>query len=174
MRPEKKYLVESVDSHLAKGDYIFITDYRGITVKETALLRKDLAVQGAEFHVVKNSIFNVAVKKRGLPALDDLLAGQVAIIVGGKNPSEVAKIVTKYAKDKDKVHPRGGLLGASKLSAKDLEKLSTMPSIEVLKAQFLGLLNTPAQQLVRVINAVPQGMINVLDAKRRLAEDKVA
>lgn len=171
MRPEKKYLVEEVSTHLGKSDYVFITDYRGITVKETALLRKDLAAQGAEFHVVKNSMLQVAAKERGLPDFGDLLAGQVAIVTGGKNPSEVAKVVTKFAKEKEKVVPRGGVLSGSRLEASDITALSTLPSIEVLKAQLLGLLNTPAQQMVRVINAVPQGMINVLDAKRRAAEE---
>lgn len=171
MRPEKKFLVDEINNHLDKGDYFFLADYRGITVKETALLRASLAEQQAEFHVIKNSSLNVATKSRELPDLSDLLEGQIAIIVGGENPSEVAKVVTKFAKDKEKVLPKGGVLSGSRLEAQDIEALSKLPSLDVLQAQFLGLLNTPAQQLVRVINAVPQNMLNVLDAKRRADEE---
>jgi ribosomal protein L10 len=39
--------------------------------------------------------------------------------------------------------------------------LSELPSLEVLRAQALALFNMPAQQLVRVYNAVPQGVVNV-------------
>lgn len=171
MRPEKKYLVEEVGTHLDKSDYVFLADYTGITVAETAQLRASLATEEAEFHVVKNTVLNVAARERELPSLSSPIDGPTAIIVGGRNPSEVAKIVLKFVKDKDKVRPKGGILSGSVLSADDVEALSKLPSLEVLKAQLLGLLNTPAQQLVRVINAVPQNVLNVLDAKRRKDEE---
>ena len=62
MRPEKKYLVEDINRHLDKGDYVFLTNYSGINVPQTAELRDALFAQGAEFHVVKNTILNVAQK----------------------------------------------------------------------------------------------------------------
>jgi large subunit ribosomal protein L10 len=50
-----------------------------------------------------------------------------------------------------------------------VERLADMPSLDVLRAQLLGLMNQPASALVRVINAVPQGLVNVLQAKVRSA-----
>ena len=50
-----------------------------------------------------------------------------------------------------------------------MAKLSELPSLEVLRAQLLGLLNTPATSLVRVVNGVPQALVNVLQAKIRAA-----
>ena len=48
-----------------------------------------------------------------------------------------------------------------------------MPSLEALRAQLLGLLNQPAGAFVRVINAVPQAVVNVLQAKVRAAADRI-
>jgi large subunit ribosomal protein L10 len=45
-----------------------------------------------------------------------------------------------------------------------------MPSLDVMRAQLLGLMNQPAGMFVRIINAVPQGLVNVLQAKVRSAE----
>jgi ribosomal protein L10 len=45
-----------------------------------------------------------------------------------------------------------------------------MPSLDVMRAQFLGLLQQPATLFVRVLNAVPQGVVNVLQARVRAAE----
>lgn len=165
MRPEKKYLVEEVDRQIGDTSYIFLADYKGITVSETATLRSSLAAQGAEFHVVKNSVLGVAAKARNLPDFSNLLAGPTAIISGGENPSEVAKILTKFHKDTEKVEVKGGSLGDRFLEQGDIIELSKLPSLEALRAQLLGLLNTPAQQCVRVIQAVPQGLLNVLQAK---------
>ena len=60
MRPEKEYLVEEVNTHLDKSDYVYLANYERITVEEIAELRASLSEHDAEFHVIKNSIFGVA------------------------------------------------------------------------------------------------------------------
>ncbi|HQU08685.1 MAG: 50S ribosomal protein L10, partial [Verrucomicrobia bacterium 21-51-4] len=77
----------------------------------------------------------------------------------------VAKVLVKFAKDKEKLPLKAGVMDNKVLSSEDIVSLSKLPSLEVLRAQLLGLLNTPAQQLLRVFQAVPQGVLNVLQAK---------
>jgi large subunit ribosomal protein L10 len=43
MRPEKQYLVEEVNEHLNKSDYVYLANYERITVEEIAELRASLA-----------------------------------------------------------------------------------------------------------------------------------
>jgi large subunit ribosomal protein L10 len=57
------------------------------------------------------------------------------------------------------------VLSGNELQMQEIKALSELPSLEVLRAKMLALFNTPAQQLVRVLNAVPQGLLNVLQAK---------
>lgn len=165
MREEKAYLLQEVENHLEKSEYFFLVDYKTTTVAETSDLRKQLRAQGAEFHVVKNRILKQATNKRSLSKIDSCLKGQNAVIVGGKNPSEVAKIIQKFSKDKDKLNVKGGALSGRVLSASDVDALSKLPSFDVLRAQLLALLNTPATQCVRILQAVPQGLLNVLQAR---------
>lgn len=166
MREEKKYLVEEASGYLGKSNYVFLVSYNRVTVVDVAELRKSLSSVEAEFHVVKNSILKHAAAERSLPAFDQALAGQTAIVVGGKNPAEVAKILVKFHKDKEEKCPiKIGVLDDKIVNAAEITELSKLPSLEVLRAQFLGLLNTPAQQTVRVMQAVPEGLLNVLQAK---------
>ena len=167
MRLEKKYLTEEVKTHLDKSDYVYLTNYERITVDEIAELRGQLAEHDAEFHVVKNTLLNVVAKERSLPDLGDHLAGPTAIIVGGNNPSGVAKIVFNFFKKKEKVELKAGVLNDRALSKDEIEALSKLPGLEVLRAQLLGLLTQPSTGFVRIINAVPQGLVNVLQAKVR-------
>ncbi len=169
MRSEKKYLIEEVARHLKKSDYLLITNYQKVTVADVAALRAKLAPEQAEFHVVKNSSLRVAAKDAGLPGFDNLLAGQTAIVVGGRNASGVAKIVKKFFEEKQKLEIKGGIVSGKVFNPAEVAKLSELPSLEVLRAQLLGLLNTPATSLVRVINGVPQALVNVLQAKVRAA-----
>jgi len=60
MRAEKQYLIDEVNGHLKKSEYVILANFTKMTVADTAELRKRLAVEKAEFHVVKNSSFRVA------------------------------------------------------------------------------------------------------------------
>lgn len=170
MREENKYLVQEVGSYLDKSDYVFLADYHRITVLETAELRGSLAEQEAEFHVVKNSALNVAVKEREFSDYEDWLIGPTALVSGGSNPPGVAKILEKFFKDKGKIEVKGGFLGKQTLQPDEIQRLAKLPTADVLKAQFLSLLSTPAQRLVTVLQAGPKSLLNVLQSKARKDE----
>lgn len=165
MQEEKNYLIEELGEWLDKSEYVFLADFTRITVAETEELRKILADFGAEFHVVKNRILARAASAREYPDLGDTLTGPTAIVVGGDNPPGVAKALEKFFKDKQKLELKGGVLEKAALSSDDISALAKLPPAEVLKAQLLGLLNQPATMMVRVAQAVPQGVLNVLQAK---------
>jgi large subunit ribosomal protein L10 len=169
MRPEKKILVQEISEYLGKSDYVYFANFAGVTVTKISSLRKDLKGNGAECHVAKNSILKVALDGVGCASLDDkCFEGHTAIVTGGSDPSGVAKILFKFAKSNDgKMAIKGGALSKHPFTIEEIRALSELPSLEVLRAQALALFNTPAQQLVRVLNAVPQGVVNVLQAKVR-------
>ena len=170
MRTEKKYLIEEVSKHLQKSDYVFLANFDKVTVADVATLRSRLKPEKAEFHVVKNSSLRVAAKELELPDLDSMLTGPTAIIVGGRNPAGVAKIVKTFFDETTKLEAKGGVLSKKTLKAEEVQVLATLPSLDALRAQLLALLITPATSVVRVLNAVPQGLVNVLQAKVREAE----
>ena len=167
MRAQKQYLIGKVESHLKKSDYVILANFTGATVADVADLRGKLAVEKAEFHVIKNSSLRVAAKALGLPDLESALTGPTALIVGGRNSPGVAKILKLFFKDKQKVEVKAAILGNKLITAKQVQQLADLPSLEALRAQLLGLLNQPAGSFVRIINAVPQGLVNVLQAKAR-------
>ena len=170
MRVEKKYLIDEVAGHLKKSDYVILANYDKLTVADVAELRRRLDPHHAEFHVVKNSSLRVAAQALNLPNVDSALIGPTAVIVGGKNSPGVAKVLRDFIKEKQKIVLKVGILNQKLISAKDIEKLAEMPSLDVMRAQFLGLLQQPATLFVRVLNAVPQGVVNVLQARVRAAE----
>lgn len=153
MRAEKKFLIDEVTGHLQKSDYVILTNFTKLTVADTAELRKRLAPESAEFHVVKNSSFRVAAKAFGLPEVEEkLLTGQTAVVVGGKNPAGVAKVLKKFVEEKQKLEVKVGVLDKKVMSAAELSKLADLPSFEALRSIFLGLLTMQGAAFVRVLN----------------------
>ena len=153
MRAEKKYLIDEVTGHLKKSDYVILTNFTKLTVADAAELRKRLSPDKAEFHVVKNSSFRVAAKAFGLPDLDKSLTGQTAVVVGGKNPAGVAKVLKKFIEEKQKLEVKVGVLDKKLMTAADLSKLADLPSFDALRSMFLGLLTMQGAAFVRVLDA---------------------
>lgn len=165
MRPEKTYLVKEAADYLSKSDYFFLTDYKGINSEDTSTLRNKLSDRGAEFHVVKNSSLSLAAKEKNLPDLSEHLTGHTAIVVGGGDPSGVAKTLVDYNKDSKKVSLKAGALGDSLLTSEQVKQLAKLPNLETLQSQLLSLLNTPATQIVTVFSGPARSMATVLQAK---------
>lgn len=102
---------------------------------------------------MKNSSFRVAAKAMGLPDMDAALVGQTAVVVGGKNPAGVAKILKKFVEEKQKLEVKVGVLDKKLMNAADLSKLADLPSFDALRSMFLGLLTMQGAAFVRVLDA---------------------
>ena len=170
MRAEKKYLIAEVETHLKKSDYVILANFTGATVADVADLRTRLAAEKAEFHVVKNSSLRVAAKAlgparhRGRPDRPDGHRRRRQEFARRRQDPQA--VLQGKAEDR---RSRPASSARKLITAKQVEQLADMPSLEALRAQLLGLLNQPAGAFVRVINAVPQGVVNVLQAKVRAA-----
>ncbi|MDR0351065.1 MAG: 50S ribosomal protein L10 [Puniceicoccales bacterium] len=166
MRSEKAFFVDEVVKHLSKSDYVYLSDFTGVSVLAISILRNNLRNEAAECHVVKNSILRIALKNKVDSFDKSWFAGHTAMIVGGSNPSAVAKVLAKFSKDNEnRMWFKGGILKSNKLSPNEINAMAELPSLEVLQAKLLSLLNEPASGLVRILNAIPQGVVNVLHAK---------
>jgi len=153
MRAEKQYLISEVETHLKKSDYVILGNFTKVSVADTAELRKRLAAEKAEFHVVKNSSLRVAAKALGLPEFESALTGPTAVVVGGKNSAGVAKILKKFFEEKQKLEIKIGVMDKKLMSASDLAKIADLPSFEALRSQLLGLLKSNTAAFVRVLDA---------------------
>lgn len=168
MREEKKYLVSEAAAYLGKSNYVFLAGFDRLTVADVAVLRKRLREKGAEYHVVKNSLLRLAMREKSLPEFaDEALSGATAIVVGGDDPSAIAKVLHEFSRDKereDRLSMKSGALDGRLLSAKDMIELSKLPTLSELRARLLSLMEAAAKNFLFVCNAVPQGFLRVLVA----------
>ena len=59
-RPDKVAVVDEVRSRLDEADAVIVTEYRGLKVKDLAVLRRSIAVLGAEYRIYKNTLVRLA------------------------------------------------------------------------------------------------------------------
>jgi large subunit ribosomal protein L10 len=163
-RAEKTEAIETLKGVLAQSGAVVVTHYMGLKVSELTDLRGRLRKEGAKLTVVKNTLMQKALDGAAGKDGDDLFKGPVAIAYGPDAVS-AAKIITQYAKENDKLSIVGGLLGKTVVMDKaGVASLATLPSLEQIRAQFLGLLNTPATRIAGVLQAPAAQLARVFNA----------
>ena len=165
MRLEKQNLTKEYVARVNGSPFFLVVDYRGLKVEHLTELRKRLTKAGAEVHVVKNSIFRIAVKEAGIADLAGALVGQMAVVTGKKDISAAAKVVKTFSAEFEKPKIKFGYLNSQRLADKDIIALADLPSIEVLRGKLLGVLNAPATKLVALMNTPASQLVRVLQAK---------
>ena len=166
MRPEKKHLTKEYLTRLNASPFFIVVDYKGMNVGHMTQLRKRLAQAGAEVHVVKNSIFRLAAKEAGVADLNGALAGQLAVVTGQKDISTAAKVVKKFGTEFERLKIYFGYLNNQRLEQAAILTLADLPSMEVLRAQLLGVFSEPAGRLVRLLNTPASQMARILKARQ--------
>lgn len=163
-REKKEDLIQRYVSDLKDSEAIIITGYRGLKVKDVEKLRRKIRDADGSFAVVKNTLAVRALQKAGWTVADDLLTGPVGIGFCHQNVGGVAKAITDFAKENELLKISGGVLGSRIIDEAAVKSLANLPPLEVVRAQFLGLLNTPAARLAGVVASGVRQMVNVLNA----------
>jgi large subunit ribosomal protein L10 len=170
MRPEKANIVADLSEELKESSFVLVADYQHMKVDDFSELRKRLAGAGAEIHVVKNSFLKRAMADSGFPAGDGKLTGQTAVVTGKKDVAPVAKAFKTFVTEFKKAMLKLGFIDRAVVSTADLEALADLPPENVLRAQLLGLLLSPATKLVRVLNEPGSSLARLLNAKASKGE----
>ena len=165
MRPEKANIVADLSEKLSRSPFLLVTDYQRMSVDHFGELRNRLAPIGAEVHVVKNSFLRRAITASELPDIAEQLTGQTAVVTGEKDVAPVAKVLKSFAAEFKLASLKIGVVGRDVLSTAELESLAELPTRDVLQAQLLGLLMSPATKLVRILNEPASALARLLQAK---------
>lgn len=171
LKTKKTEVIAGLQEKLERAECQILTDFKGLKVGEFTQLRRELKEAGGELAVVKNTLLKLASRDDLAQALSSYLVGPTAVILAYQDPVEIAKIVSKYAKDKpDNFKVKAGVLGQSVLTDQDLLELAKLPSREILLAKLLGVLQGIPTALVAVLAGVPRKLLYTLKA----LEDKRA
>ncbi|MDE1170595.1 MAG: 50S ribosomal protein L10 [Verrucomicrobium sp.] len=164
MRTEKQFIVDELKTKVDATPYLIVTDYTGLKVSQFSDLRGRLRQAGAECRVVKNTFLTRVLKDAGVTGLEGALKGQTAIVFGDGDVAGAAKLIKNFSAEFKLPAIKAGILDRNVLDAKQILALADLPSREVLLAQLLALLQTPATQLARVLNTPAQQLAQVLKA----------
>ena len=94
---QKKAAVADLVETLRDSKTGVLVEYKGISVADDTRLRADLREAGIEYHVVKNSLLELAAKEVAMDGLIPFLAGTTALATSTEDYTAAARILSKYA-----------------------------------------------------------------------------
>jgi large subunit ribosomal protein L10 len=160
----KQQITEDLHDRFSRSAIIVVTDYKGLDVASMNDLRRKLREAEIEYQVVKNTLLVRAAEDTEVAAVKDYFKGPSAVAISYNDPVAPAKVLTQFAKDNNNLEIKVGVLNGKVLDINAIKALATLPSREVLLAQFLSALNAVPTSFVRVIAEIPRSLVNVLTA----------
>lgn len=167
----KKAKVAELSEKLKNAKSFVLADYRGLTVEQDTQLRRAMREAGIEYTVTKNSIARFAAHENGYEVLDEYLKGPTAIAISLNDPVAPSKVLSKYAKDFQKLEIKAGVVEGKFIDVEGVKEIANLPSREELVAKAMGALSGPLYGIVSVLNANIRGLAVALNA---IAEKKQA
>jgi large subunit ribosomal protein L10 len=165
MRPEKTTIVEDLSTRLNQSPFLIVTEYTGMNVLQFSELRSRLAGAGARCRVVKNTFLRRAAADVGYPDLADNLTGQTAIVTGESDVCAAAKVLKGFSAEFQKPAVKVGVLDKVIISKEQIGALADLPPKAVLQSQLLGVLKSPLQKLVLLLNEPGASLARLLKAR---------
>lgn len=172
-RTEKREFVASLATVFAETSFVLVAQNKGLTVADVSELRRRMRAAGASYKVAKNRLATLALEGTRFDGVKPLLKGPTAL-AWSTDPVAVAKTAVEFAKTNDKFVVLGGALGTQTLDATGIKALAELPSLETLRAQLVGLIQTPATRIAGILQAPGGQVARVLSAYAKKDEAQAA
>jgi len=174
LKTDKERIVSELAGQLRAAETLIVADYRGLSNKQLEALRDKLLEHGARFRIVKNTLTRRAAEQAGTEALLMMLEGPsaIAFIESGGDAAAVAKALATTARETNVVTLRGGILDGKTLSGEEVDRLATLPPVDVLRGQLVGAVIAPLTQLLALVSAPLRDLHGLIDARIKQLEEQ--
>lgn len=150
---EKAEVVAHIKDLVKDSQGVVVCEYRGLTVVEVSLIKRELTKLDAHCSVFKNSLVNRATEEE-FKGFEEYLTGP-NMFVFFKDPTNGSlKQLAKFAKKYDCLKIKGGIIDSKVQDDQYVKVLANLPSKEGLVSMFLSVLQAPIRNLAYSLDQV--------------------
>jgi len=164
---KNKDALQGIKQTFLENQYVYMVDYKGLTVSKISELRNQLRQSESEMKVLKNTLVLIVLQEmypEVYAQVKDVLKGPTAIIFSQKDPVAPAKALVDFSKKNESMTLKGGILESKIINGDEIKVLSALPSKEILIAKLLMLLNSPITGFVGALQGNIRNFVYILDA----------
>ncbi len=154
-KEDKKAVIEKVVTLLQEYNHFYVTDITALDAAETSELRRKCFDNDIKLMMVKNTLFEKALTQLGeqYNGIFEVLKGTSAVMFThtGNVP---ARLIKEIRKTKEKPLIKGAYVEESIfIGDNNLEKLATLKSKDELVGDIIGLLQSPAKNVISALQS---------------------
>ncbi len=162
-KEEKEQIINEVAAQLEETPNFYVTDIAGLDAENTSTLRRACFEKGIKLVVVKNTLFRKAIEMKesgnDVAAMIPVLEGPSAIMFT-TTPNAPAKLIKEFGAKMGKPVLKGALVqDCAYVGAENLEALVNLKSRDELIGDIIGLLQSPAKNVISALQASAGGTI---------------
>jgi large subunit ribosomal protein L10 len=157
---------QELKSQIEDVPALVLVEFERLTVAAADDLRSKFRDAGCTYRVFKNSTIRWAVEGTSHEPIQPHLKGVTGLAYNADDPGAPARVARDFAKDNEALKVKAAVIQGDVLDAAGVSRLADMPGPRELKAKLLALFNTPATNMVKVLQAPLRDFLNVLNAKK--------
>ena len=163
-REQKAQIIDVLTGQLTESSTIYLADISGLDASNTSRLRRACFKANVKLAVVKNTLLSKAMEKsdKDFGDLPGILKGNTSIMISevGNAP---AKVIKEFRKKSDRPVLKGAYIEEAIFIGDDqLDALVSLKSKEELIGDIIGLLQSPAKNVISALQSGGQKLSGIL------------
>ncbi|HKL87498.1 MAG TPA: 50S ribosomal protein L10 [Salinibacter sp.] len=164
-RAEKAEIIDAIGEKLDEYPILYLTNFSGLTVAQSNDLRGRFREAGVDYQVTKNTLAKMALDRlEGMDALEEFFYGPTAVAFS-EDPAKPARVIQDFLEDEDVERPElkvAWIEGELYEGPEALDTLADLKSREELIGEIIGLLQSPAQNVVGGLTGAGQTLAGIV------------
>jgi len=153
-KDKKKEVVEKVSDAVKKSKSVVFVNFHKLTVAKATKLRRALREAGVGYTVAKKTLARIALNNAKVEGTMPALDGEIAFAYS-EDLTAPAREVYKFQKEfKEGLSIVGGVFDGKYMDKVAMMEIASIPPTQVLRGQFVNIINSPIQGLVMALNAI--------------------
>lgn len=154
-KEQKSQIIDEIAKDLADYPNVYVTDISGFTVDTVNQLRRQCFRNDIKLKVVKNTLLKRAMEQveGDYSEIEDTLKGSTAIMLSTVGNAPARLIKAFRVKNKKPIIKAAYIESASYIGDEMLETLCNIKSREELIGDIIGLLQSPAKNVVSALQS---------------------
>ena len=161
-RSQKTELLNKYKDILKNKTGYFLVNSDKTDTATVSKLKMELKNVDANYAVLKNTLFKVALQDSKQPLEAQEIEGPTAIIYFDEDPTAPAKLIKEAQKETKLLDAKSGVFEGEFLTEEKVMQLAEIPTREVLLSQLVGTLNAPLTGFMNAATGNIRGLTMVL------------
>jgi large subunit ribosomal protein L10 len=173
-RSEKHEFVVELTEQIRSNRNFLVLDIDGFTVEKTSEFRRKCFEAGLKVQTVKNTLLIKALEQvdGSYESLFPALKKPSTLLFIGENPNAPAKMVKAFRESADRPALKGAYVESTVfLGDESLETLIKLKSKAVLLGEIVGLLQSPAKNVISALTGASSKVAGLVEAIGKKKEE---